>query len=98
MIKIFVLRISGNWDSRGVRTTTVCDVKMMYSQKWYMENVPAQARVWLGVATPLSSLVVEEFLLAPKSSSLTHVPEGWRSKAPESENSPHTSTNVCDHH
>ena len=25
--KIFVLRVSGNCDIRGVRTTTVCDVK-----------------------------------------------------------------------
>ena len=38
--KIFVLRVSGNCDIRGIRTTTVCDVKMMYSQEQYMENVP----------------------------------------------------------
>ena len=38
--KIFVLRVSGNCDIRGVRTTTVRDVKMMYSQERYMENVP----------------------------------------------------------
>ena len=36
--KVFVLRISGNRDIRGVRTT-VRDVKMMYSQERYMENV-----------------------------------------------------------
>ena len=38
--KIFVLRISGNCDIHGVRTTTVRDVKKMYSQEQYMENVP----------------------------------------------------------
>ena len=38
--KIFVLHVSGNCDIRGVRTTTVHDVKMMYSQEQYMENVP----------------------------------------------------------
>ena len=38
--KIFVLRVSGNCDIRGIRTTTVRDVKMMYSQERYMENVP----------------------------------------------------------
>ena len=37
---IFVLRISGNCDVRGVRTTTVRDITMMYSQEWHMENVP----------------------------------------------------------
>ena len=37
---IFVLRVSGNCDVRGVRTTTVSDVTMMYSQERYMENVP----------------------------------------------------------
>ena len=37
---IFVLRVSGNCDVRGVRTTTVRDVMMMYSQERYMENVP----------------------------------------------------------
>ena len=31
--KIFVLCISGNCDIRGIRTTTVCDVRMMYSQE-----------------------------------------------------------------
>ena len=39
--KIYVLHVSGNCDIRGVRTaTTVRDVKMMYSQERYMENVP----------------------------------------------------------
>ena len=36
----FVLRVSGNCDVRGIRTTTVCDVTMMYCQERYMENVP----------------------------------------------------------
>ena len=44
MTKIFVLRVSGNCDIRGIRTTTVCDVKMMYSQERYMENVPKEGR------------------------------------------------------
>ena len=39
--KIFVLHVSGSCDIRGVRTTTVRDVKMMYSQERYMENVPS---------------------------------------------------------
>ena len=38
--KIFVLCVSSNCDIRDVRTTTVRDVKMMYSQERYMENVP----------------------------------------------------------
>ena len=38
--KIIVLRVSGNCDICGIRTTTVHDVKMMYSQERYMENVP----------------------------------------------------------
>ena len=37
---IFVLCVSGNCDVCGIRTTTVCDVMMMYSQERYMENVP----------------------------------------------------------
>ena len=37
---IFVLCVSGNCDVRGIRTTTVCDVTMMYSQERYMKNVP----------------------------------------------------------
>ena len=41
--KIFVLRVSGNCDIRSVRTTTVRDIKMMYSQERYMENVPILA-------------------------------------------------------
>ena len=36
----FVLHISGNCDVCGVRIT-VRDVTMMYSQEWYMENVPS---------------------------------------------------------
>ena len=36
----FVLHVSGNCDVCGVRTTTVCDLTMMYSQEWYTENVP----------------------------------------------------------
>ena len=40
--KIFVLRVSGNCDIRGVRTTTVRDVKMMHSQERYMEDVPVE--------------------------------------------------------
>ena len=42
--KIFVLRVSGNCDIRSVRTTTVRDLKMMYSQEWYMENVPFECQ------------------------------------------------------
>ena len=38
--KIFVLHVSSNCDIHGIRTTTVHDVKMMYSQERYMENVP----------------------------------------------------------
>ena len=34
---IFVMHIS---DVHGVKTTTVCDVTMMYCKEWYMENVP----------------------------------------------------------
>ena len=40
---IFVLRVSGNCNVRGVRTTTVCDVTVMYSQERYMENVPLRS-------------------------------------------------------
>ena len=36
----FVLHVSSNCHVRGVRTTTVRDVTMMYSQEWYTENVP----------------------------------------------------------
>ena len=39
----FVLRVSRNCDVRGVRTTTVHDITMMYSQERYMENVPKVA-------------------------------------------------------
>ena len=48
--KIFVLRVSGNCDISGVRTTTVRDVKMTYSQEWYMENVPRFLLVFLRLA------------------------------------------------
>ena len=41
----FVLRVSGNCDTCGVRTTTVRDVKMMYSQEWYVEDVPVEQEV-----------------------------------------------------
>ena len=39
----FVLRVSGNCNIHGVRTTTVCDVTMMYCKERYMESVP---RFW----------------------------------------------------
>ena len=32
--------LAGSCDVHGVRTTTVCDVTMMYCQEWYMENEP----------------------------------------------------------
>ena len=39
----FVMCISGNCDVHGIRTTTVRDVMMMYSQEQYMENVPQKS-------------------------------------------------------
>ena len=44
--KIFVLRVNGNCNIHGVRTTTVRDVKMMNSQERYMENVPNCHTIW----------------------------------------------------
>ena len=41
--KTFVLRVSGNCEVRGVRTTAVCNVTVMYCREQYMENVPIVA-------------------------------------------------------
>ena len=36
----FVLHVNGSCGVHDLRTTTVCDVMMMYCTEWYMENVP----------------------------------------------------------
>ena len=62
---IFVLRVSGNCDVGGLRTT-VRDATMMYSQERYMENVPSFVSLLL---PPFSSLFCFPSLSGPISSS-----------------------------